>query len=107
MTGWPHLVDSLSANSRAPMSTPLPGPSVTMKWTGRVGQFSAAGAADEANADAQIANARLKSAPQGRNRLVIVPPRSGRPFRAMAVAAHFPKPHRSLAHPRRTGPAGG
>ena len=38
----PTSADSLSANSRAPMSTPLPGPSVTMRRTGRVGQASAA-----------------------------------------------------------------
>ena len=43
-TGWPHFCDSLSANMRAPMSTPLPAPSVTMKRTGRVGQASAAAA---------------------------------------------------------------
>src|SRR6476661_1998465 len=42
--GWPHFCDSLSANMRAPMSTPLPAPSVTMKRTGRVGQASAAAA---------------------------------------------------------------
>src|SRR6185312_14481765 len=41
-TDWPHLACSLSANSRAPISTPPPGPSVTMSRTGRFGQVSAA-----------------------------------------------------------------
>ena len=41
-TGWPQRADSLSANSRAPISTPLPGPSVTMNRTGRFGQVCAA-----------------------------------------------------------------
>ena len=41
-TGWPHFADSLSAISRAPISTPLPGPSGRMSFTARVGQFCAA-----------------------------------------------------------------
>ena len=41
-TGWPHFCVSFSANSRAPMSAPAPGPNGTMNFTGRVGQFSAA-----------------------------------------------------------------
>ena len=41
-TDWPQRADSLSANSRAPISTPLPGPSVTMNRTGRFGHASAA-----------------------------------------------------------------
>src|SRR3974390_1551996 len=36
-----HCADSLSANSRAPMSTPLAAPKVTMKRTGRVGRSTA------------------------------------------------------------------
>ena len=40
-TDWPQRFDSLSANSRAPISTPLPGPNVTMSRTGRFGQVSA------------------------------------------------------------------
>ena len=38
-TGWPHLADSLSANTRAVMSTPEPGPSGMMNLTGRGGQL--------------------------------------------------------------------
>ena len=37
-TGLPHFCDSLSAISRAPMSTPEPGPSGTMKRALRCGQ---------------------------------------------------------------------
>ncbi len=40
-TAWPHLRWSFSANSRAPMSAPAPGPNGTMNFTGRVGQFCA------------------------------------------------------------------
>ena len=40
-TGWPHFLVSRSASSRALMSAPLPGPSVRMNLTGRVGQFCA------------------------------------------------------------------
>jgi hypothetical protein len=50
-TGWPHFADSLSAMSRALISTPLPGPSGRMSFTARVGQLCAAdGRADSANA---------------------------------------------------------
>ena len=55
-TGWPHFADSLSAISRAPISTPLPGPSGRMSFTDRVGQFCAvAGRADSASADSAMA----------------------------------------------------
>src|SRR6185312_7718111 len=37
-TDWPQSLASLSTSSRAPMSVPLPGPNVRMKWTVRVGQ---------------------------------------------------------------------
>src|SRR5688500_4417641 len=40
-TGWPHLAGSRSANSRAPMSAPAPGPNGTMNLTVLVGQFCA------------------------------------------------------------------
>ena len=40
-TGWPHFWVSFSANTRAPMSAPAPGPNGTMNFTGRVGQVSA------------------------------------------------------------------
>src|ERR1017187_7863784 len=44
-TDWPQRADSLSANSRAPISTPLPGPSVTINRTGRFGHDCAAASA--------------------------------------------------------------
>src|SRR6185503_6984242 len=54
-TGWPHFLVSRSANSRPPISVPLPGPSVTMKRTLRVGQFCAeAGAAARSGASRAI-----------------------------------------------------
>ena len=37
-TDWPHFLVSRSARSRPPISVPLPGPSVRMKRTVRVGQ---------------------------------------------------------------------
>ena len=37
-TDWFHFLASRSTRSRAPMSVPLPGPSVRMKRTERVGQ---------------------------------------------------------------------
>ena len=40
-TGWPHFLVSRSASSRPPMSVPLPGPSVRMNFTVRVGQLCA------------------------------------------------------------------
>ena len=40
-TGCPHLACSFSANSRAPISAPAPGPNGTMNFTARVGQFCA------------------------------------------------------------------
>ena len=53
-TDCPHFCDSRSANMRAVMSTPEPGPSGTMKRTVRVGQVCAdAGAALVINAQAQ------------------------------------------------------
>ena len=41
-TGWPQRWVRRSANSRAPMSEPLPAPSVRMNRTGRVGHFVSA-----------------------------------------------------------------
>src|SRR6516165_10524868 len=40
--GWSHFLVSLSANKRAPISAPLPGPSVRMNLTDRVGHDCAA-----------------------------------------------------------------
>src|SRR5207344_181441 len=87
-TGWPHFAESLSANSRAPMSTPLPGPSVMMNLTGRLGQASAAALGCDNNGDTRkSAAARIKNAQTGFAGLLMDPPGAGRPFVVMAVAA--------------------
>src|SRR5690348_12248452 len=66
-TGCFHKADSLSAKSLAPMSTPLPAPSVTMNRTGRVGQSAAFADApsrseptNNAATNANAANPRLR-----------------------------------------------
>jgi len=59
------LADSLSANSRAVMSTPEPGPSGTMNLTGRCGQTGAC-ADDGVSADTSAANTK-KMNPNTRN----------------------------------------
>src|SRR5215469_9483876 len=57
-TGFPQRAGSRSASRRAPMSTPEPGPSVTMNLTGRCGQAGACapdGETDQARATASAA----------------------------------------------------
>src|SRR5476651_1802414 len=59
-TGWPHFCDSLSANTRAVISTPEPGPSGMMNLTERCGQTGACAIVnvdDKANATAKPAAA--------------------------------------------------
>src|SRR5262249_57265394 len=70
--GCPQATDSLSANNRAPISTPLPGPSVMMKWTGRLGQVSAAADGQDSSGDsAKMVNAKIQRAFKG---LLMAPP---------------------------------
>src|SRR5262249_43714079 len=58
-TGWPQRLLRRSASSRVPISTPLPGPSVTRNFTGRCGQVCAGdGVAETTNASAA---ARMKT----------------------------------------------
>src|SRR5262249_60950607 len=58
-TGWPHCLLRRSASSRVPISTPLPGPSVTKNFTGRCGQVCAGdGVAETTSASAA---ARMKT----------------------------------------------
>ena len=59
--GWFHFLLSRSASNRAPMSAPLPGPSVRMNLTGRVGHDCAEADAT-ASRDANSA-ARMKPEP--------------------------------------------
>src|SRR5215472_10501881 len=58
--GWPQRLLNRSPISRAPISTPLPGPSVTMNLTARCGQVSAVDgfAARTSAARKAMANAR-------------------------------------------------
>src|SRR5262249_35354571 len=59
-TGWPQRLLNRSAISRVPISTPLPGPSVTMNLTARCGQVCAVDgfAARTSTARKATANAR-------------------------------------------------
>ena len=61
-TGWPQILAwSLSANSRAPMSAPAPGPNGTMNLTGRVGQVCAwSGATASTTATSGMAAAAIR-----------------------------------------------
>src|SRR5262245_45633967 len=89
-TGWPHFAESLSANKRAPMSTPLPGPSVMMNLTGRLGQASAAALGCDSDGNSRkSAAARIENAQTDFALLLMDPPGAGRPFVAVAVAARI------------------
>src|ERR1700687_4394369 len=61
-TGWPHLADSLSANNRAVMSTPEPGPSGIYNTTGRCGHVCAddGAAIDTSAAKPQTTKVRIE-----------------------------------------------
>src|SRR5476651_2537417 len=61
-TGWPHLADSLSANTRAVMSTPEPGPSGITNLTGCCGHVCAGdgAAVDTSAAKPQRIKARIE-----------------------------------------------
>src|SRR5664280_2412853 len=61
-TGWPHLADSLSANTRAVMSTPEPGPSGITNLTGCCGHVCAddGAAVDTSAAELQRIKARIE-----------------------------------------------
>jgi hypothetical protein len=105
-TGCPHFADNLSANSRAPMSTPLPGPSVMMNLTGRLGQASAAALGCDSNGDTRkSAAARIENAQAGFAGLLMDPPAAGWPFVAVAVAALPEITRQSLAYPPAILPA--
>src|SRR5262249_17615019 len=77
----------LSPKSRATILTPLPGPSVTMNRTGRLGHASAA----VQGPDKICKNAKMKAANEMAEmalmRSFMVPPQAGRLFIAIAVAA--------------------
>src|SRR6187551_528172 len=89
-TGCPHFAESLSANSRAPISTPLPGPSVMINLTGRLGQASAAELGCDSSGDIRkSAAARIENDQTGFAGLLMDPPGAGRPFVAVAVAARI------------------
>src|SRR5258707_11682740 len=77
-TGWPQRADSLSAISRAPISTPLPGPRVTMNRTGRIGHVSAA--PQPPDHSARVAAIKADRAQRAFIALLIVPPWTGRSF---------------------------
>jgi len=83
------------------MSTPLPGPSVIMNLTGRLGQASAAAVGDS-NGDIRNSAAARIDAQTGLLGLLMDPPGAGRPFVALAVAALT---EISLAHPSAVLPA--
>src|SRR4030088_819289 len=80
-TGLPQRASSRSANSRAPISTPAPGPNGTMNFTGRCGQLWAdvcagarvamkAGAARRAVARARRLVSVISRSSRGRARFV-------------------------------------
>jgi hypothetical protein len=73
------------------MSTPLPGPSVTMSRTGRFGQASAAALGEASNSGStRMAAISVKTAQlafTGRLMVPLAPPQAGRPFMLMAAAA--------------------
>src|ERR1700676_5376342 len=63
-TGWPQRAASRSANSRAPMSDPEPGPSGRMNLTGCCGQFAVCDctcvASSHVGATAMTASSRMR-----------------------------------------------
>src|SRR6185312_9384116 len=83
-TDWPHFCESLSANSRAVISTPEPGPSGTMKRTGRVGQLCA-----EAGAASAIAAKAIETVASRRRRLDIFSPHDAAAARCVLMQCAF------------------
>src|SRR5580700_6471802 len=93
ITGWPQRWVRRSANTRAPISVPLPGPSVTMNLTVRVGQSAAA---DGVAATSKTAMAPTMIADGARRCMICSPSRvCGRPIAdgAREVSALQPRRH--------------
>src|SRR5258708_24490246 len=59
-TGWPQRLLNRSAISRVPISTPLPGPSVTMNLTVRCGQVCAVDGSAARTSTARKATANVR-----------------------------------------------
>src|SRR5215470_2445992 len=75
--GWSHFLVSRSASNRAPISAPLPGPSVRMNLTDRVGHDCAAtgpaansGVNNAASINVQVRRRALTIGSSDRRRLV-------------------------------------